>query len=64
MPATSVTVLKTKLSRERRTNRRLRALIDEMRGELDRSRHEIDVQAKRLGQLQAEVDVLKSRVGL
>ena len=48
-----VAFLKSKLSRERRTNRRLRSLIEEMREEIERSRHDLDLQMKRMAQIQA-----------
>jgi hypothetical protein len=61
------TVLKDALKRERRANRRLRALIDELREEIRQQREEgqqyrrdLDVQFKRLAQLQAEVDLMKA----
>jgi hypothetical protein len=61
MVASNVAVLKTKLTRERRGNRRLRAVIDKMREELDLTRHNLDIQTRRLAQLQAEVDLLKAK---
>jgi uncharacterized protein HemX len=60
-PAGKLTVLKTALSRERRTNRRLRVLIKEMQDELTAMRGEIEIQTKRLAQVQAEVDLLKPK---
>ena len=56
-----LTVVKAALSRERRTNRRLRALIEEVRAELAAGRADDDIQTKRIAQLQAEVDLLKAR---
>ena len=44
---------------ECRKNRRLRAVIDELREQGRRNRHDLDVQFTRLAQLQAEVDPLK-----
>ena len=62
MPKT-VTVLSTNeaLTRERRTNRRLRALINELYASVCENRHDLKVQFTRLAQLQAEVDALKLR---
>jgi hypothetical protein len=62
MPKT-VTVLSTNeaLTRERRTNRRLRTLINELHAGVRENRHDLTVQFTRLAQLQAEVDVLKVR---
>lgn len=52
-----------RLQRERRKNRRLRAIIDELRRQVQRHQQELDVQLTRLAQIQAEVDALKGRVG-
>jgi hypothetical protein len=61
MPKT-VTVLSSSeaLTRERRTNRRLRALINELHAGVRENRHDLNVQFTRLAQLQAEVDTLKA----
>jgi hypothetical protein len=59
MPATTVASLKAKLTRERRTNRRLRALIEKLRDDLSLTRRDVDLQFTRIAQLQAEVDLLK-----
>jgi hypothetical protein len=48
------------LTRERRTNRRLRALINELHAGVRENRHDLNVQFTRLAQLQAEVDTLKA----
>jgi hypothetical protein len=61
MPATTVASLKAKLTRERRTNRRLRALIQQFQDALDATRRDVDLQFRRLAQLQAEVDLLKRK---
>jgi hypothetical protein len=61
MPATTVVKLKASLTRERRKNRRLRALITQLQDELARTRRDVDLQFKRLAQLQAEVDLLKPK---
>jgi hypothetical protein len=67
--ANSATVLSLKaaLSRERRMNKRLRAVIDEVRGSVEEvregvraNRHELRVQLTRLADLQAEVDLMKA----
>jgi hypothetical protein len=47
------------LRRERRTNKRLRALIDEFKAEVRANKSELTIQFTRLAQLQAEVDALK-----
>jgi uncharacterized protein YigA (DUF484 family) len=59
MPEMTIPTLKIALTRERRKNRRLRAVIDELREQGRRNRHDLDVQFTRLAQLQAEVDALK-----
>jgi hypothetical protein len=46
-------------ARERRTNNRLRALIDEFKAEGWANRHDLERMAARLEQLQVEVDTLK-----
>jgi hypothetical protein len=61
MPNINVVALKTKLTREHRSNRRLRAVIEELREQLDRTRHDVDLHVQRFAQLQAEVDLLKRR---
>ena len=55
----SVDTLRTELRRERRTNQRLRALIDDFKTQAQINRADLDVQFTRLAQLQAEVDTLK-----
>jgi cell division septum initiation protein DivIVA len=50
------------LTRERRKNRRLRAVIDGLQEQIATHRRELDLQFTRLAQLQAEVDALKTRV--
>ena len=47
------------LRRERRTNKRLRALIDEIRAQVRQNRRDLDLQFARIAQLQAEMDILK-----
>jgi hypothetical protein len=47
------------LTRERRTNRRLRTLLNELYEGVRANRHDLNVQFTRLAQLQAEVDALK-----
>jgi hypothetical protein len=51
------------LKRERRTNRRLRAVIHELREQGQMNRRDLDLQFARLAQLQVEVDSLKKRNG-
>ena len=57
----SVTFAKVKdsLRRERRKNRRLRAIIDSLRSQIEANRRDLDLQFTRLAQLQAELDTLK-----
>jgi hypothetical protein len=62
MPTTTVATLKAALTRERRTNRRLRAIVEQLREDRIHDRRDIDLTFKRLAQLQAEVDLLKRHV--
>ena len=55
----SVNALRIELLRERRTNRRLRVVIDDLNAQARANRKDLDVQFTRLAQLQAEVDTLK-----
>jgi hypothetical protein len=66
--APTIPALKQALTRERRKNKRLRALIDELRSGIhdvregvQANRHELDIQLTRLAHLQAEVDLIKRR---
>jgi uncharacterized protein YigA (DUF484 family) len=60
MPKTAVGTLKAALTRERRKNRRLRAIINDLCEQCRMNRRDLDVQFTRLAQLQAELDALKS----
>ena len=62
MPKTATVLLPTNdaLTRERRTNRRLRGLINQLYEGVCANRHDLNVQFTRLAQLQAEVDTLKA----
>jgi chromosome condensin MukBEF ATPase and DNA-binding subunit MukB len=51
--------VKESLRRERRKNRRLRAVIDSLRSQIAANRRDLDLQFTRLAQLQAELDALK-----
>ena len=51
--------VKEMLRRERRKNRRLREVIDGLRGQIADHRRDLDLQFTRLAQLQAELDALK-----
>lgn len=51
--------VKEMLRRERRKNRRLRDVIDGLRGQIAAHRRDLDLQFTRLAQLQAELDALK-----
>jgi len=60
--------LKEALTRERRKNKRLRLVIDQLQEGIREvsegviaNRRELDIQLTRLGHLQAEVDLLKRR---
>jgi len=55
----TLTKVKEMLRRERRKNRRLREVIDGLRGEIAEHRRDLDLQFTRLAQLQAELDALK-----
>jgi hypothetical protein len=57
----SIPVLKDALKRERRTNRRLRTIIDNLRTQVETNRNDLKLQFTRLAQLQAEVDGLKAK---
>jgi uncharacterized protein YigA (DUF484 family) len=51
--------LKGQLRRERRTNRRLRNVIDDLKTEVTANRRDLDVQFTRIAQVQAEIDDLR-----
>jgi hypothetical protein len=51
--------LQDALRRERRTNKRLRAIIDEVRAQVRQNCRDLDLQFARIAQLQAELDILK-----
>jgi uncharacterized protein YigA (DUF484 family) len=51
---------KVALQRERRKNRRLRALLDDLKQQLEINQRNVELQFTRLSQLQAEVDLLKA----
>jgi hypothetical protein len=64
----TVPELKKALTRERRKNKRLRAIIDQLQEGIQvvsegvvANKRELDVQLTRLAHLQAEVDLLKRR---
>ena len=61
MATTALPAVKAALTRERRTNRRLRALLDENTEQIQRLRHDLDVQFTRLAQLQAQLDARQER---
>jgi chromosome condensin MukBEF ATPase and DNA-binding subunit MukB len=54
---------RTEVARLRRTNLRLRALIDEMKTQLAENRHDLDIQFRRIAQLQEQVDALRKASG-
>jgi hypothetical protein len=51
--------LRARLQKARRTNRRLRAIIDEFRVEVRAIRGDLEIQFRRIAQLQAELDTTK-----
>jgi hypothetical protein len=53
------TPLKTALSKERRANKRLRAIISNLESAVAQNQRDLDLQFARIAQLQAEVDLLK-----
>ena len=59
-PLSPLIKVKDALTRERRKNRRLRAVIDALGERIAANRRDLDLQFTRLAQLQAEVDGLKS----
>ena len=60
----SVLALKAALARERRTNERLRTIIEELREQGCVYRRELDLQFTRLAQIQAQLDRLTGTKGL
>jgi chromosome condensin MukBEF ATPase and DNA-binding subunit MukB len=54
---------RTEVARLRRTNLRLRVVIDEMKTQLAENRHDLDIQFKRIAQLQEQVDALRKASG-
>jgi hypothetical protein len=55
----SVVTLNAALVRERRANRRLRVVLEELRKQVQANRRDLDLQFTRLAQIQAELDELK-----
>jgi hypothetical protein len=56
--ATALRSAHTEVARLRRTNLRLRALLDEMKTQIAENRRDLNIQFKRIAQLQAQVDAL------
>jgi len=56
----TVLTMRAALTRERRSNRRLREVIENIREDLRQNRHDLNLQFTRLAQLQAEIDALKA----
>jgi len=54
--------LKAALTRERRINRRLRALLDETTEQIRLLRRDLDLQFTRIAQLQAQLDARQGSV--
>jgi hypothetical protein len=61
MPRTTAAILRASLASERRKNRRMRELLDELREQVAQNRRDLDLQFTRLAQLQADIDRLKAR---
>jgi hypothetical protein len=59
MPKSAMVQKNAALVRERRTNRRLRVLLNVLLESVHENRRDLNVQFTRLAQLQAEVDMLK-----
>jgi hypothetical protein len=59
MAKASVLAIKSALVRERRTNKRLRALITELSEQVQANKRELNTQLVRVAQLQVEIDLLK-----
>jgi hypothetical protein len=57
-----LSLLREKLRKERRTNKRLRVLIDEFREQVRIIRGDLDVQFQRIAQLQVELDATKKAI--
>jgi hypothetical protein len=57
--ATALRSAHTEVARLRRTNLRLRALLDEMKTQIAENRRDLNIQFKRIAQLQAQVDALR-----
>jgi hypothetical protein len=58
----TVGALKATLARERRTNRRMRALIDALTDHVRQNRRDLDLQFQRIASMQAQIDqLLKDR---
>ena len=53
--------LRSALARERRKNRRLRVLIDELKERVEQNRRDLDLQFTRIANMQMELDDLKRR---
>jgi hypothetical protein len=51
--------LQTALHKERRANKRLRAIISNLEAAVARNQRDLELQFSRIAQLQAEVDLLK-----
>jgi hypothetical protein len=61
MPRTTAAILRASLASERRKNRRMRELLDELREQVAHNRRDLDLQFTRLAQLQADIDRLKAK---
>jgi hypothetical protein len=59
--ATALRPAHAEVARLRRTNLRLRALLDEMKTQIADNRRDLNIQFKRIAQLQAQVDALRKQ---
>ena len=53
--------LRSALARERRKNRRLRTVINELKERVEQNRRDLDLQFTRIANMQMELDDLKRR---
>jgi hypothetical protein len=61
-PDSPLDTLRAALHKERRSNKRLRAIIDELREQVRTIQNHLDVQFHRIAQLQVELDDTKRKL--
>ncbi len=54
--------LKNALTRERRKNRRLRALISQIQQDVQKHSHDLELQFERMAQIQANLDLIARKL--